>query len=340
MASSKRQRLSRLVAVSDCSGRKLSELVRIAREDGVEVASQKTISRALLSLFEGVRHYINLPLDAGGDFRWVVCHPGLFLAQCLATSESLRHLFAAASPSTPHLPWTLVLSHDEATPGALLRPDNKRKFSAFYFALLEIGSTALRYDRCWFPIAVLRTTIAARVAGGLSGVLRMLLRYLSDLFAVGVDVALPSGPSRLYARLGPHLADGDALRASLALKGASGLKPCMLCANVLKKHSDLAHRRPGLVEIDEVDTDKFLLHDDETLWALFDSLQALPAGMPSGARGARESLAGLNVGPDVVFADLPLRAAFKPVSHIYYDWMHTYLQGGLLNEELFNFRRM
>ena len=160
MASSKRQRLSCLVSVCDCSGRKLSELVRIAREDEVEGASHQTFSRALLSLFEGVRDHIILLLETGGDFRWVVSHPGLFMAKCLATSESLRHLFAAASPSTPHLPWTLVLSHDEVTPGALLRPDNKRIFSAFYFSFLEIGSTALRYDRCWLPIGVRRSTIA------------------------------------------------------------------------------------------------------------------------------------------------------------------------------------
>ena len=170
--------------------------------------------------------------------------------------------------------------------------------------------------------------------------LRALLRYLFELFAVGVAVALPSGPSTLYARLGPHLADGDALRASLALMGASGLKPCVLCANVLKKGSGLAHRRPGLVEIDEVDTNYFLLRDDETLWGMFDRLQALPADMPAGARAARESMAGLHAGPDVVLADISLRTAFEPISNLYYDWMHTYLQGGLLNTELFNFRSM
>ena len=115
--------------------------------------------------------------------------------------------------------------------------------------------------------------------------LRATLRFVLEIFSRGVQV----GQLSLVAELAIHLADGDALRASLACMGASGLKPCLICNNILSKGSDIARRRPGFFEIDEIGIANFDMHSDQTIWELFDKIQAMP---PSPARNRYESLAG------------------------------------------------
>ena len=109
------------------------------REDQIPEVSARIVRRAVVASFDGLSAKIHLPLAAGGSFGWVVAEPGRLVAACLDASSDLRQLFSSRCAGRLHI----ILSHDEVTPGALLRPENKRKFSSFYF--LSWSSARLRY---------------------------------------------------------------------------------------------------------------------------------------------------------------------------------------------------
>lgn len=69
--------------------------------------------------------------------------------------------------------------------------------------------------------------------------LRLFLQHIllqpSGLAAGGVHLDLADGPILLFARLASLLSDGDGLAEALDWKGASSMKPCVKCWNVVKK---------------------------------------------------------------------------------------------------------
>ena len=89
-------------------------------------------------------------------------------------------------------------------------------------------------------------SIAVRgVRGQLSGLVRALLRVFwnpaeHDMSTAGIGLKLFDDTSvRPWIRYGMYVADADALRGAFAWKGASGLKPCMLCSNVFGGMRDI-----------------------------------------------------------------------------------------------------
>ena len=237
-------------------------------------------------------------------------------------------------------PWSLVLGHDEITPGAVLRPDNARKFVSFYFTFGEFGDIAIRQELAWFHLAVLRSSVVDKVAGGMSCVLRCVLRALvvdAGSFTVGVVLPLEDGPTLLFAQVRNHLGDESALSRGLAAKGASGIRPCIKCANVVKKNSDLAPRRAGLVEITCTSPESFVVVSDHELWASYDRLAATQATASQAAFEKHQKAAGISVNDQGVLADKALRGHFRPIESLTYDWQHTFLSNGVASQELFCF---
>ncbi len=111
-------------------------------------------------------------------------------------------------------------------------PDTKRKITAFYASFLELGDF-LSSEAAWLTIGTLRTSVAKNIIGGISNVVRQLLRAMfvgPTSLAVGGAV-LQSG--LFFARFRRILSDEAAGKAVFCVKGALGLKPCMDCKNVV-----------------------------------------------------------------------------------------------------------
>lgn len=334
----KRQKLSHLVSLGSVSSRILAKIVAEGRRLKIdEPISERELQRAAFAEYTpNIALSIAVPLADGGEFTWCLCNPAGLLQRSVQVSPALRRLFAAPL-STPGKPWSIIIAHDEVTPGAVLRPDNKRKFNAFYFSFAEFGHAAVRAEQVWFPVAVLRSCIVDKVVGGLSCCLRLLLKEFARHFSQGVVFELDGGPTYLFARVSVHLGDEAALSHGLSVKGASGIKPCLLCANVVKKGSDLAGRRANLIEIDVVDERRFIAHTDESVWHLYDELVRLQGRVGVGEMATRQRAAGITLSPHSVLGDVPLRDHFRPVSSLCFDWQHTYLSNGIASLELFVF---
>ena len=177
-------------------------------------ASRSECHRAALAEFDDdMRLSIELPLtEAPWTWTWELCKPCRLVQRSVEASPALRRLFER-SQSSPAAPWSIVLAHDEITPGAVLRPDNARKFTCFYFTFDEFGDHTIRSELSWFLVAVARSTMIAKVPGGLSAMLKHLLRALvidASGFTNGVVLPL-STPTLLFAKFRTHLGDEAAL---------------------------------------------------------------------------------------------------------------------------------
>jgi len=160
-------------------------------------------------------------------------------------------------------------------------------------------------------------------------------------------------------KLSNLLTDGDGFRLAFGWRGGASLKPCFKHDNVLKKDcrppfppqsiesdirvdvkdSDLAHRRPGYVEIDCSDHHMFRETTAAEVWAKCDALKAGAARVASGewsrARfGLLEKSFGLNFNPHGLLSNEALRGFVDPVRTMTWAWAHSFLQDGAFTTEV------
>ena len=335
----KSRRVAKLLSVSGVTDSALFRILEQLQGQAVPEASRYACRQAARSEYDDeVALQLKLPLLAGGSFDWDICRPSALVQRCVRKSAAMRRLFARV-PSSPTSPWHIVLAHDEVTPGSVLRPHNKRKFISFYMAFLQFGHAALRPDCCWFPLGLIRSTVLNKVDGGVSCALRMMLRAMllqdGGNFVDGVVLHLDAGPTMFFAQFRSHLGDEAALSRGLSCKGASGMRPCIRCANLLNK--DYSVTSPGVVEIDCFDEEKIVANTDAEVFRQFDLLIAAEGVVGKAELERRQMAAGITIAKQGLLADVELRPLVGPITSHTYDWMHTYLSNGICSVELYNF---
>ena len=288
---------------------------------------------------------LDLPLDSGGVFSWYMLKPHLIVRVAVKTNTTCRHIVHAAARRCPlAAPWNLILYHDEITPGNVLRPDNKNKIMAIYFSFIEFKEM-LRCEDAWLPIGVLRHSLLSKIKGGVSGVTKMLVRDMflpsvSSLnFTTGAALEVEGSMVLLFAKLACVLADESALKSTWAVKGASGLRPCMLCKNAVSKTSDVAHRDVSqyLVDITEPCFSSFDPATDTDIWELYDLIDSQSLVLNKGALADFETAVGMNHCTHGILADTELRPHVKPSTTSAYDSMHCLLSHGTASLEIYLF---
>ena len=161
-----RRRVAKVLSVSGVTDSALFRILEQLQGQEVPEASRYDCRQAARSEYDDeVALQLKLPLLAGGSFDWDICNPSALVQRCVRKSAAMRRLFARV-PSSPTSPWHIVLSHDEVTPGAILRPHNKRKFLSFYMPFLQFGHAALRQNCCWFPLGVIRVQCSRKWMAG------------------------------------------------------------------------------------------------------------------------------------------------------------------------------
>ena len=183
---------------------------------------------------------IKIPMGDGKEFTWPVCNVPKLVEYFAEEAPAYRLVMGRAFQLARRDPLAAILYLDEVTPGMVLRPDNHRKFWALYMAFEQMGMNNLFREEMWLPIAVLRTNVAHKV--GVSCCVKWLLRAMllepTKLATVGFAIQL-SSPVLMRTAVKHVLADEAALKATLSTKGASGLRCCSCCRNVVSLHSNL-----------------------------------------------------------------------------------------------------
>lgn len=251
-------------------------------------------------LSQGIHAYfndcvINLSLPSDDDSEnliFPILDPCKLIAKVADKLEWFGALLRRSLQRTPpraDRPWSLIMYHDEVTCGNVLKSNNQRKATAFYFSFKEF-ELSLRDEDAWLCPAVITRTLLQRVKGGISCVLKEMLRHLfqgnQNLFA-GIPVLLADQtPTSLVARMSNLLGDEAALKASLCAKGASGIKPCLQCKNIVVKGTLAQHDATGYLKtISCPSVQEFDLSSDADIWCLADNL--------SNHSGSKKNLAQL-----------------------------------------------
>ena len=302
--------------------------------------SRHSIHDAVGRILQDVGQTSTLTLENGSTFEWHHACLHKLLPAFVSRHASYAALFADTIARRGAQPWGLVLYSDEITPGNVLRPDNKRKISAFYVAFKEFGPANLCLEAAWLPLAVLRSSVAKQVKGGFSAVVRVLLASIFGghqcLQSVGVVLKIGE-PRLLFARLSNILGDEAALKSIWSSKGAAGLFPCFNCKNVTLHSCELAQFDRGdyLVSIAHADAASFDAASNEDHWEKHDMLaRSLPV-MTKKAFGDREKAVGIAFNPHGVLADVSLRSFVKPADVHTYDVMHVLFSNGTCQLEIY-----
>ena len=133
---------------------------------------------------------------------------------------------------------------------------------------------------------------AAALPGGMSQVMVAALK--SEEGALANGVFLPSIGKMFQARVKVVLGDEAALKATFQHKGASGIKPCFLCRNVVSVSSELACYDEELVAISSHRKASFQEHTDSSLFQAADYIQS-PAYVGAGVGQRKLILKGLGI---------------------------------------------
>ena len=248
-----------------------------------------------------------------------------------------REVFLAAlarQPSTSERPWRMVMHMDEITPGNPLHLESHKKVTAIYSSFVELEG-ALRYEEAWMVNGCVRTTAASNILGGLSAIIKELLRAMF----CGVDSVRCAGilipgdcPRLLFAKLHVFIGDEAANKALWGHKSSSSFRPCLNCKNVVQF---LAEHDDYLVDTSCTHRASFDRNSDADVWRDYDALaDAVAGGCTKAHLKTLEKAHGMNFCPHGLIAAPELRAVALP-SHTTRDPMHVVLANGVLNVEIY-----
>lgn len=174
-------------------------------------------------------------------------------------------------------PLKMIVYFDEAQAGNILSPSSKKKLLFGYLGIVELG--LLQSQDSWLDLCAFSHASINEVQGGWSRLLKeVILTLLSFDLEAGFPIVPKQGdPFWCRIELACITGDFDALRCLYDRRGASSIKLCLTCKNVVSTASRLAEFSPHLVDQSEDDMDKFSLWTDQELCDLWDKPLHAPA---------------------------------------------------------------
>lgn len=201
-------------------------LDEVERHGAPELHSRQAMQAATAAELSNSTPYgdllVDLPVVSAKHTAMTLLAMNPIALVCLAYEQggSFTQLFDAAwaqAPSTPDQPWRLILYGDEVVPGNAIGFDNLRKCWVLYFSFFEFGMLALQHEEAWFTLLVSRSSVVAKVSGGISQVYGAAIKLFFgqcsgvDLKTGGMVLRRPNGEQlRLFADLWMILQDGGA----------------------------------------------------------------------------------------------------------------------------------
>ena len=330
-----RVRLASLVGIKRVSDAALVSIAKKLRaDDDIGPITEKRIYSLVQDVFARAGATISLPTESG-EFEWAVLRLDKVVQLLAVEVDSFRGLMSEALRSSEGGKLDMLFYLDEVCPGNVLKLDNRRKFWALYASFRQFQQHRLCREVTWLPLAAIRTSIVHTIPGGISCVVRHLMKSMfedSKWTSVGFPIMADDGPALVRVVFGSMIADEAAIKATFMFKGAAGLRPCLQCKNIVSLNSGL-ECRAGLQTIACDDPALFVPSDDEYVWTVWDNLRAAQERLSKADFSLLEKASGLTYHSEALLADVALRSVLKPVSCLVYDFMHNYLFNGVFNME-------
>ena len=265
-----------------------------------------------------------LEQEVGDSFEWDIASPAGVLRDRAKSSAGIGRFFSALETSR-NAPVHVLIAHDEVTPGNISKPDNKRKFVAFYFSIREFGRHLLCNSAFWFCFGILRSNVVSNTVGGLSYVIRMIARLFLfgrpgiENFVSGVTIVLNERPRLFFGKISNIVADGGGEKPMFCISGSGGNKTCLRCNNVVRlglltdPDERIENSDGYFVEIDCIDWDEIVENTDQNIWDGIDlvALKVAACANPTQVKKV-ETAYGYNHNPHGLLADLELRRHLRP----------------------------
>ena len=345
-------KLQRMLNVGRTTQTALRTILGEAWDDGAP--SRNAVTDVAQARFALVCKQLLLPRCGGGDpVKVELCDPNHLMGRLLSESPTLQTWFADAllkHPCSVDRPWSLVVGWDEHVPGNKLALQNSRKSMNVSFSFLELGDV-FHNDVAWFTPMVVRASKIMEVDGGWSAILKEYLKLQltspGGLQSVsGAAIEVQGKAHCLWAQVRVLLGDGDGHRQAFQWMGAASLKPCFKHFNVMKRDSDRAHRSedralPSQNRYVEVCCSRPELFRSWTTVEFNKAVDAIVRARADHLAGActksrlekMEQAYGLKPTEHGLLADPTLRGLFSVQEVFRYDWVHTFLQDGILTAE-------
>ena len=280
-------------------------------------------------------------LDDGQVFVLEYMDPNQLLLATLAANDQLRDAFHNALRSRPAMPWDVLWGADEVFSGNALHKSG-RKTWIISFSFSQLGRKNLVRSAFWWTAAVFRTEVCKHLPGGISRVMKILLRSqllheANGLATVGLPIQTNAGIVLLRARFDQLIADGDGWKQIIEAKGASGLRCCPKCTNVWAMDSGMTDGK-SQVDIACSDASAFVLHTAESLKQVI--AQLFKAQSEKHIRGGKtrlgklEKVAGFAPTRHGIWSDPELVEYLDLPGCVLIDWAHCALSEGVFSHEL------
>ena len=287
----------------------------------------------------------------GGNIQVEMSNPhALLYASCKCQKfANLMSRTMRKFPSSLLRPWNIILYNDEANVGNRLKQDNKRTLVAVYWSFVEFGPVALSKEDFWMVAATVKANTVHKVDAGISQVLAEQLKCMFEedgrnFRLAGTLVELPDSTPRVFAKFRAMFGDESALHQAWNCKGASGVKLCVQCFNIVSSNWKAADEVDGgpdsffklYTHQDEIDPRG--LHTKATIAAIQASLDHDKPLLSKKAFEAKGTALGFSFTRAGLLKQRALVEHVDPCTQNVYDWPHTILQG-VLPQILYQFFR-
>ena len=193
-------------------------------------------------------------------------------------------------------------------------------------------------------VALVRAVTIKVYKGGLSAFWMFIMKSAffnagsHDFSTAGITLKLVDNSCKhVWLDLHFVIADEAALHSLYCCKGSGGIKPCMLCTNIV----NIAYRARRLVENDRLriarcsntcEFDSLVMHTSASVDALINKLDGLHATVGKTEFEEVEKLLGWNRRPDSAMWDPEFRKRIDPSTKATYDGMHCFFVSGVFKE--------
>ena len=268
--------------------------------------------------------YIQLSLDGdNGDpvFFWAA-HVERLLGHIVNNCSAYKKALRSAGQTL-----SFYMYADASTAGNVLKTSQSLKGMLWYVAIEEIGY--LLSPHAWIPFAMIPQMDLDKISGGFSA----LAARLSQHFSQWVSKELQVLDQKFEVVFKAFVGDYEAVAALLAGKGASALKPCVLCMNCLSKTSTATKQDNYFQSISCWQFEKFQTYKQCELNQMYEEHLAKVPTMKKMQLEETERCLGFRLHKCAVLAVPEARNMFR-LDKLLLDSMHIYFSNGIAAQEL------
>ena len=275
-------------------------------------------------------------LCIAGQNIWITKLPE-YLQQCCDSSPVFQKVLADSVVGRAD-PLNLLVYVDETTGGNPLNPVTGKKSWLIYVTVLE-WNHFVKLEDFWLVASLIQHENVPKVPGGLSHIMKALLLHWHSggiLDPAGLSIDLNGQPTLVRFKVRGMVSDEAATKLVMQFKGASGLKPCGKCVNVISKfHSRMIDLASDdlFVDIAETDVSKFVRTSDANVQHIWQSLENVHYTASKEEAEKLEKLYGWNWCPEGVLAHALCRSIL-PASACHFDFLHVLFSNGIVSLEI------